>query len=283
MSNRPASLFVLALAALLLISGNAISPALSASAPLPPKKDWSFTGFLGTFDRAQMQRGLQVYTEVCAACHGLDLFRYRELAHLGYSPEQIKSFAAGFEVTDGPNDDGEMFLRPALPQDAFVNPYPNDNAARAANGGAYPVDLSLIVKARAQGDAGPVGFAPNFIRAMRGRGYAAGADYLVALLTGYDDPPADFDLLDGLYYNNYYAGNQIAMPQPLYEDSVEYADGTPATIEQMSEDVAAFLTFVSEPAYEQRRALGLRVVAFLAFFAVVMLLVKRRIWAKAGH
>lgn len=224
-------------------------------APTPPDRDWSFEGMLGTFDRAQLQRGFQVYREVCAACHGLKRVYYRNLTALGYSEAQVKAVAAEYTVMDGPNDEGEMFRRPARPSDAFVSPYPNEQAARAVNNGAYPYDLSLMAKAR-----------------------AGGADYLAALLAGYTDPPADVDLMSGMYWNKYYPGHQIAMAPPLTEGIVSYADGTEASVEQMSEDVAAFLQWAAEPTMEQRKQMGVKVLIFLVVFTFIMYLVKRKIW-----
>ena len=156
-------------------------------------KAWSHDGVFGSYDRAAAQRGLQVYREVCSACHGLQYVAFRNFADLGFSEDEVKALAAEYEVEDGPDDEGEMFFRPARPSDRFPSPYPNENAARAANGGAYPPDLSLITKARANG-----------------------ANYVYSLLQGYEEPPADFDLSDGMNYNAYFPGHQIAMAQPLY-------------------------------------------------------------------
>lgn len=225
-----------------------------------PDRPWSWEGPFGTFDRAQLQRGLQVYTEVCAVCHGLRLVAYRNLGALGYTEDQIKAYAANYEVQAGPDDEGEMYMRPAAPADRFVPPYPNEQAARAVNGGAYPPDLSLVAKSR-----------------------VGGPDYIAALLTGYAEPPADLELMAGMYYNEYFAGHQIAMPQPLFEDAVEYADGTPATVEQMAEDVAAFLMWAAEPKLEDRKSLGLKVLVFLFIFTGMIVAVKRRVWSDVEH
>lgn len=251
-----------------------VNIALAAEGAGLPQRDWSWRGslqktFFGKFDRAQLQRGLQVYTNVCASCHGLDFVAYRNLGALGYGEDEIKAFAAEYEVQDGPNDDGEMYMRPALPSDRFVSPYPNEQAARAANNGAYPPDLSLIVKARKDG-----------------------ANYLSAMLTGYsddvpevnpDNPEEKFELMEGMNYHMYFPGYQIAMPQPLYGDDVEYADGTPATIEQEAADVTAFLAWAAEPELEQRRSMGLKVLVFLIIFTIMLMAVKRRIWADVKH
>lgn len=224
--------------------------------PRAPSQDWSWQGVFGTFDQAAQQRGLQVYVEVCAACHSLNFVAYRNLVSLGYNEEEIKAFAEEFEVEDGPNEEGDMYMRSARPYDQFARPFPNDQAARASNNGALPPDLSLIAEAR-QG----------------------GADYLYALLTGYAEPPEDFDLLEGMSFNTYFPGQQIAMHQPLYEDGVEYEDGTVASVEQMAKDVTTFLTWTAEPYLEQRKSLGLKVLLFLFVFTAMLIAVKRKVWA----
>ena len=220
-----------------------------------PQLNWSFSSVFGTFDRAAQQRGLQVYKEVCSGCHGLRLLAYRNLKAIGYNDDEIKAFAAENSV-NSLNDDGEEVERPARPSDKFVSPYPNEQAARAANGGAYPPDLSLIVKARPDG-----------------------ANYLHALLTGYVDAPADTKVPDGMYYNKYYSGNLIGMPQPLYADGVEYADGTKATPDQMAKDVTAFLAWASEPELEKRKSLGVTVMLFLLLLTILSYLAMKQIWA----
>ena len=220
-----------------------------------PKLDWSFLGLTGTFDRASQQRGLQVYKEVCSGCHGLRLLAYRNLKAIGYNDDEIKAFASENSV-DSFNDDGEVVEREARPSDKFVSPYPNEKAARAANGGAYPPDLSLIIKARSDG-----------------------ANYLHALLTGYVDAPAEQKVPDGMYFNKYYPGKLIGMPQPLYEDGVEYADGTKATPDQMAKDVTAFLAWASEPEMEDRKRLGISVILFLLVLTILSYLAMKQIWA----
>jgi ubiquinol-cytochrome c reductase cytochrome c1 subunit len=223
----------------------------------PPARDWSFDGMFGTFDRGAAQRGFQVYQEVCAACHSLKLVAYRNLSGIGLSEDQIKAIAAEVEVTDGPNDEGEMFQRPARPSDRFVKPFANDNAARAANNGALPPDLSLMVKAR-----------------------KGGADYLHALLTGYkEEPPAGIKLSEGMNYNLYFPGNQIAMAPPVADDAVEYADGTKATADQIATDVATFLAWAAEPELEERKRLGIKVLLFLIVLTAMMYALKRQIWS----
>ncbi|MFY8107075.1 MAG: cytochrome c1 [Elstera sp.] len=224
-------------------------------APLP-KQTWGFHGIFGTYDRAAAQRGFQVYKEVCAACHSLSLVSYRNLRDLGFSEEEVKAIAAAYKVTDGPNDAGEMFERPARASDRIVKPYPNENAARAANNGAYPPDLSLMNKAR-----------------------VGGPDYTYALLIGYEKPPADVQLLDGQYYNKYFPGLKIAMPQPLNDGQVTFADGTEATVANMSRDVTVFLNWAAEPELEKRHRLGVQVILFLIVATGFFYAAKRRVWA----
>jgi ubiquinol-cytochrome c reductase cytochrome c1 subunit len=234
-------------------------PASAAEAHIVlPKQDWSFNGPFGTFDRASAQRGFQVYKEVCAACHAMNQLHYRNLADLGYNDAEVKAIAAQYTVKDGPNDEGEMFERPARPSDKFAAPFANKNAARAANNGAYPADLSLIVKAR-----------------------AGGADYIYALLTGYDTAPADFVVSPGMYYNKYFSGHQIAMAPPLSGDGqVTYADGTKASVGQMSHDVSTFLAWAAEPEMEDRKRTGIRVILFLVVLCGLFYLSKCKLWRR---
>lgn len=257
--------------------GQAGPAAAAGEAAHPPERSWSWTGPFGSFDRAAAQRGLQVYVNVCASCHSLKHVYYRDLRQLGYSETQVKNFAATFSVTDGPDENGEMFERPAEPSDTFASPFPNKQAATAANGGAYPPDLSLIVKNRAHG-FGSIG--ANFLAMLQIRGYSSGADYLSALLTGYQDPPPEgVELMAGQWYNDYMPGNAISMPPPLYPDAVEYEDGTEATPEQMAYDVSTFLAWAAEPRLEQRKETGIKVMLFLAFFTGLLIAVKRNIWS----
>lgn len=238
------------------VSLPAAQPAAAAEEAIElPPMDWSFDGPFGTYDRHALQRGLQVYREVCSVCHGLKYIAFRNLADLGYNEDQIKTIAAEYTITDGPDDEGEMFERPGTASDYFPSPFPNEKAAAAANGGAAPPDLSLMAKAR-----------------------AGGPTYIHALLIGYEEPPADFDLAPGTNYNAYFPGHQIAMAQPLYEDSVEYSDGTPATIDQMSSDVSHFLMWAAEPKLEDRKGTGIKVLIFLLVFTGVLYAVKRKVW-----
>lgn len=224
---------------------------------LPPKKmKWSFDGIFGKVDREAAQRGFQVYREVCSVCHGLNNLYYRNLKDIGFSDDEIKEIAKNYTVKDGPNDDGEMFDRPALPADRFVSPYPNEQAARAANNGAYPPDLSLIIKARHNG-----------------------ASYIYSLLTGYTEPPAGFKLMNGAHYNPYFPNDQIAMPPPLTDGQITYMDGTKASVEQMTHDVVVFLQWATEPEMEHRKSMGLKVMMFLVVFTIFFYIAKNRIWS----
>jgi ubiquinol-cytochrome c reductase cytochrome c1 subunit len=225
-----------------------------------PKQEWAHSGIFGTFDRAALQRGFQVYKEVCSTCHAMSLVSYRNLQALGFSDDEVKAIAAQYTVMGGPNDNGEMFERPAIPADHFKSPFPNEQAARAANGGAYPPDLSLMAKARPGGE-----------------------DYIYALLTGFEEPPAEVKVPDGMYYNKYFPGNLIGMPAILQDDSVTYADNTPATQAQLAHDVATFLTWTAEPHLEARKQTGVKVILFLLVFTGMMYAVKRKVWADAHH
>ncbi len=224
------------------------------------KVDWSFKGVTGKFDRSSLQRGYQVYNEVCSSCHSIRLLSYRNLGEKGgpeFSIEQVKAIAANFEVQDGPNEEGEMFMRPGRPSDKFISPYPNVQAASAANGGAYPPDMSVLVKSR-----------------------KGGADYIYSLLVGYDDPPASFKLEEGVHYNKYMDGNKIKMAKPLLEGLVTYADGTNATETQMAKDVTTFLTWAAEPHLEARHKTGVRVIIFLIILTILVYLSMKRLWSR---
>ena len=226
------------------------------SHPLPHQK-WSFQGPTGTFDRTTLQHGFQIYKQVCSACHGLDHVRFRDLAALGYSDAEIKALAAEYKVPST-NDSGEPTERTALPTDKFPNPYHNEKAARAANNGAAPPDLSLIVKAR-----------------------AGGPDYVYAILTGYEEtPPTKVELGEGMHYNLYFPGNQIPMPPPLSAGLVTYDDGSKPSVNQMSHDVTTFLAWASEPELEDRKATGYRVAIYFIVFSILLYFLKKRIWAR---
>jgi ubiquinol-cytochrome c reductase cytochrome c1 subunit len=235
----------------------ASAPNLAAQETPPlPHQEWSFDGVFGTYDLASAQRGFQVYKEVCSACHPVTHLYFRNLAAIGYNADEIKAIAAGYQVTDGPNDQGQMYQRPGRPSDPIPGPFPNDQAARAANNGALPPDQSLLVKAR-----------------------AGGPDYIYGILTGYKEPPSGFKLLEGMNYNEYFPGHQIKMPPPLSDNAVTFADGIPATVPQMAHDVATFLTWASEPNLNDRHRIGFKVILFLIVAAAVFYAAKRKIWA----
>jgi ubiquinol-cytochrome c reductase cytochrome c1 subunit len=246
----------------------------------PTEESWSFAGPFGTYDKAQLQRGLKIYKEVCAACHSMNLVAFRTLEHLGYSEAQVKALAAEYTVQDGPNADGEMFERPALPSDHFPSPFPNTVAAAAANNGAAPPDFSLIAKARGV----ERGF-PTFVFDIFTMYAENGPDYIHSLLTGYqEEPPAGMEIAEGTHYNPYFiAGKSLAMAQPLSDGQVTYEDGTPETIDQYSRDVSAFLMWAAEPHLEDRKRTGFRVMMFLVLFGGLVYLTKRKVWANVAH
>ena len=224
------------------------------------KTDWSFKGLFGKFDRGALQRGYQVYTEVCSSCHSMKYLSYRNLAEKGgpeFTEAQAKAIAASFEVTDGPNADGEMFTRPGKLSDKFVMPYENVKAAQAANGGAYPPDMSVLVKAR-----------------------GGGANYIYSLLQGYEDPPLGITLDEGVHYNKYMYGNKIKMSNPLSEGLVEYSDGTNASVEQMSKDVTTFLMWTAEPHLEARHQMGFKAIVYLIILTILVYFSMKRIWSR---
>ncbi len=227
------------------------------------KTNWSFNGVFGTFDRASLQRGYQVYQEVCSGCHSVQHLSYRNLSEQGgpeFSLEETKAIAAQFEVIDGPNEDGEMFTRPGRLSDKFVSPFPNVKAAAAANGGAYPPDMSVLAKAR-----------------------KGGADYLYSLLMGYEEAPEGFELDDGVYYNKYMAGNKIKMAEPIADGSVEYADGTNATKAQISKDITTFLVWAAEPHLEARHKMGFKVFFYLIILFTLVYFSKQKVWSRFGR
>jgi len=272
-----------------LVTGLAIaaSPLLAAEAgPKPPAQSWSFSGPFGKFDQAQLQRGFKVAKEVCASCHAMSLVRFRNLSQPGgpgFTPSQVAALAASYtNIKDGPNDAGEMFERPGRPADAFPAPFANEQAARAANGGAYPPPIDILAKARTY----ERGF-PKFVFDIFTQYQEQGPDYIVALLTGYKDPPKDFPpLLPGQNYNTYMPGHLIAMPKPLNDGQVEYPKGpdgkapVPETVEQYAKDVAAFMVWMAEPHLEARKRLGMQVMIFLALFAGLLYFAKKKIWAR---
>lgn len=225
-----------------------------------PHRVWSFEGLFGTVDQAAAQRGFQVYSEVCAACHSMKLVAYRNLAGLGFTEDQIKQISAAVQITDGPNDSGEMFERPGRPSDRFRSPFPNEKAARANNNGAFPPDFSTLVKGR-----------------------DGGASYVYGVLVGYKEPPPGVELQQGMSYNEVFPGHQIAMPPPLSDGQVSYADGTEASVDQMAADVTTFLAWASEPELETRKRMGIKVILFMLVFTGLLYAIKRKVWADVKH
>lgn len=258
-SLRQSAALLLAAAALMasatLTSMGRAEAAEKAKEPRPVQ--WSWEGPLGTYDRASMQRGLQVYREVCKTCHSLHFVAIRSLGDAGgpgFNEAEVKAIAASYEkeIID---DTGETKTVPRTPADTLPDPYPNEQTARAANNGALPPDLSLITKARERGP-----------------------DYVYSLLTGFADPPAGMTMREGMHYNAYFAGYQIAMAPPLSPDQVTYADGTKATVEQMAHDVTTFLQWASEPKLEARKRIGINVMIYLGILTVLLFWSYRRIW-----
>jgi len=223
---------------------------------------WSFKGIFGTFDRASLQRGYQVYQEVCSGCHSVQYLSYRNLSEKGgpeFSVEEAKAIAAQFEVEDGPNSDGEMFMRPGRLSDKFVKPYPNVEASTVANGGAYPPDMSVLAKAR-----------------------KGGADYIYSLLLGYEEPPAGFEIDEGVYYNKYMSGNKIKMTAPLSDGLVKYSDGTESTTAQMAKDITTFLVWTAEPHLESQHRMGFKVIIYLIILLTLVYMSKQKVWSRIG-
>ncbi len=253
-------------------------PVLAAGeAEQPPKQSWSFSGPIGTFDRGELQRGFKVYREVCQSCHSLSLVAFRNLAEAGgpgFTMPQAAAIAAEYKVQDGPNDAGEMFERAGRLADHFPKPFPNDNAARAANGGALPPDLSLITKARTY-ERGGFWFLLDLVTQYQEQG----PDYITALMQGYTEAPKGFSAPEGTHYNKFFPGHAIGMPNPLSDGQVTYDDGAPQTVAQYAKDVTAFLMWTAEPHMEARKRLGLQVMIFLLFFAGLMYFTKKKVWA----
>ncbi|PUZ52658.1 hypothetical protein GQ55_6G287600 [Panicum hallii var. hallii] len=221
-----------------------------------PDYPWPHAGIMSSYDHGSIRRGHQVYTQVCASCHSMSLISYRDLVGVAYTEEETKAMAAEIEVVDGPNDEGEMFTRPGKLSDRFPQPYANEQAARFANGGAYPPDLSLITKARHNGQ-----------------------NYVFALLTGYRDPPAGVQIREGLHYNPYFPGGAIAMPKMLNDGAVEYEDGTPATEAQMGKDVVSFLSWAAEPEMEERKLMGVKWIFLLSLALLQAAYYRRMRWS----
>ncbi len=252
---KKSSLFI----AVSLVAMTAAGYAMAAGGEQKHNKQqhWHFDGMFGRVDEQAAQRGFQVYKEVCSACHGLKRVAFRNLTEIGFSTAEVKALAAGYQIKDGPNDEGDMFDRAGIPSDYFPSPYANDNAAKAAQNGAVPPDLSLIVKARPDG-----------------------ANYLFSLLTGYETAPAEVHLASGQHYNPYFPGHVLSMPAPLSDGQIEYSDGTKASVEQMAKDVTVFLQWAAEPEMQERKQMGLKVLLFLAVFTAFAYIAKRNIWRK---
>jgi ubiquinol-cytochrome c reductase cytochrome b/c1 subunit len=260
----------------IVITTSAVAQDHTHETPPPPRQSWSFSGPFGMFDRAQLQRGLKVYREVCAACHGLTRVAFRNLADAGgpsFSAAQARQIASEYQIQDGPNDQGEMFQRAGQVADYFPSPFANEAAARVANGGAAPPDLSVITKARTY----ERGF-PWFVLDMFTQYQEHGPDYVTALLEGYEDAPAGFALPEGSNYNKYFPGHAIKMPQPLKDGQVEYSDGSPQTLAQYAQDVTAFLAWAAEPHLEARKRVGFQVMIFLIVFAGLLYFTKKKVW-----
>lgn len=222
----------------------------------PGNFGWSHGGILSSLDAASVRRGFQVYRQVCSACHSLEALAFRNLVGVTHTLEEVKHIAATYQITDGPDDKGEMFQRPGKPADHIPLAYPNEEAAKAANAGANPPDLSLITKARHNGQ-----------------------NYVFSLLTGFVDPPAGVTVREGLHYNPYFPGHVIGMARPLYDDAIEYDDGTPATTSQMAKDVVTFLTWIGEPWHDDRKRIGLKAIVLSSILLGLTFYTKRMRWS----
>jgi cytochrome c1 len=257
------------------LAGTAI-PVRAQEADEPPMQQWSFAGPFGQYDPQQLQRGFKIYREVCSTCHSLKLLSFRNLADPGgpsFTEAQAAAIAATFQVTDGPNDQGQMFQRPGKISDYFPPPFPNDQAARAALGGGLPPDMSTLAKARGYERGFPWFIFEAFTQYQEG-----GPDYIHAILNGYTDPPAGFVLPPGAHYNKYFPGHAIAMPKPINDGQVQYTDGTPTTVDQYGRDVAAFLMWASEPKLDERKRLGFQVMIYLIVLSGLLYFTKKKVW-----
>lgn len=240
-----------------------LAASVAESEPELKTLDWSFDGPFGAFDRAQLRRGYQVYHDVCSNCHSMQYMRYHNLGQKGgpeFSEDEVKALAEQIQVPDDPDEQGQPKEWRGRPSDTFPSPFPNEKAARAANNGALPPDLSLIAKAR---EGGP--------------------DYIHAILTGYADAPADMKMSEGMNYNKAFPGHQIAMPQPLADGAVQFTDGAATSLDQLATDVAAFLMWTAEPTLDERHVLGVRVMLFLIVLAGLTYAAKVRIWRRIKH
>jgi len=254
--NSKTSSYLAAIGALGVGTGLVMGTVYADDALHPPAYPWSHRRPWQSFDHASIRRGHQVFSEVCSACHSVSLLAYRNLVDVAYTEEEVKEIAASHEVEDGPNDEGEMFLRPGKLSDYMPRPYKNNEAARAANGGALPPDLSLIIKARHGND-----------------------DYVFQLLTGYRKKPAGVQIREGLHWNPYFPGGAIGMPPPLMPDMLTYEDGTPATVSQMAKDVTTFLCWAAEPEHDERKKMGIQAIFVLLLLLFPSLYYKRQVWS----
>ncbi|MEZ5816126.1 MAG: cytochrome c1 [Hyphomicrobiaceae bacterium] len=257
------------------------------------RQSWSFAGIRGKFDKEQLQRGFQVYQEVCSSCHGLKRVYFRNLAEPGgpqFNEEAVKALAASWpnQIFDGPNDEGNIatrkgviIKRPARLSDPILGPYDNDKQARAAQNGALPPDLSIITKARGvEYHGGVIGHIGHMLRDVVNGYQEGGADYLYALMTGYKKPPADFKLAEGMNYNTAFPGNQIAMIEPLSDGRVKYQNkDVPKTVDQYARDVTAFLSWAADPRLEERKGMGWVTMLYLLVTSVLLYLAKRKLWS----
>lgn len=273
-----AVLFSLALSASAIASGSG-----SRHEERPNRYEWSFAGIFGRYDKAQLRRGFKVYKEVCSTCHSIKMLAFRNLSQPGgpeLSAEEVVKLAASYKIKDGPNDAGEYFDRPGRPSDRFPPPFANEQAARSALAGNYPPDFSVLAKARGYSR----GFPTFLFDALPGFAYQEhGVDYIASLMAGYRDPPPDVKLPDGQYYDPYMPGRRLGMPPPLADGAVTYDDGAPATVDQYSKDVAAFMMWVAEPNLNSRKRIGLGVLAFLIVFAGLLYFTKKAIWRDVAH
>jgi cytochrome c1 len=271
-----------------IITAFALAASLAATAmqtasaeDAPPRQKWSFSGPFGIYDPAQLQRGFQIYREVCSTCHSIKLLAFRNLADPGgpaFTEAQAAAVASSFQVTDGPNDQGQMFQRPGTLADHFPPPFPNDQAARAALGGKLPPDMSVLAKARAYEWGFPQFVIDAFIDYQED-----GPDYIHAILNGYTDPPAGFALAPGTQYNKYFPTGALGMPKPLTDGQVQYTDGTPTTVDQYGRDVAAFLMWAAEPTLDARKRLGFQVMIFLVVLTGLLYFTKKKVWHDVHH
>jgi len=251
-------------------------PAFAAEQEAPPRLKWSFAGPFGKYDEAQLQRGFKIYKEVCSACHSIQMLAFRNLADRGgpgFSEEQAAAVASEYKIKDL-DDRGEPTDRPGRPADAFPPPFANELAAKAANGGTAPPDMSTLAKARTY----QRGF-PWFVFDMFTQYQEQGPDYIAALLKGYEEPPKGFKLPEGGHYNKYFPGHTIAMPPPLQAGQVTYDDGAPQTMDQYSQDISAFLMWVAEPHLVQRKRIGFQVMIFLIVLAGLAYFTKKKVWS----